>query len=346
MPAAPSPGAAAARKDWARAHFRGLENVLAPSFDADLRELDEEGLRLDVRQSIRHGCFSTACALDAGLTLAEKKRMVSVAVQEAAGRIGVSVAPGAIPLEETLEVLAHAEAAGATHVHLGYPQDFQPRDARDLIAYVRQVSAATGLALCLVVSDRHAFHALHPSGVPLEALEELAGLENVVALELGSLDAGLVLECCERFGDRLLVSSPHLALLPMLCSSFAVQWSGPWAVEALQSPERRYAVELFEHLVRGRTTQAMAIYWQLAPALGATARVAASYAHAGAQHWPLLKYQQWLSGGNGGMTRQPVMRLFQRDMQAIRASLAAIGVECAQDDAEFFRGRSARGGRT
>jgi 4-hydroxy-tetrahydrodipicolinate synthase len=330
------------RKARARERWRGLENLLVPSFDADLRRLDEEGVRLDVRQSVAQGLFSTCCALDAGLAADEKRRLVELAVDEAAGRIAVSIAPGAAPVDEVLALVRHAEAVGASHVHLAYPQDFAPRSADELVDYVRRVADASALSVCLTATDRTAFHALHPSGVPLAAFERLAEHDAVVALQLGSQDSGLILEACERLGGRLLVGSPHLGWLPMLAAEFGVQWSGPWNVEAVQSPARPLATEMLSHLAAGDLAAAMRCYWAMAPAFGAWSRAAQSFAHTGAQHWPLLKYQQWLGGGNGGMTRQPVMRLFQRDMQAIRAGLAAAGVECGDADAEFFRGRSAR----
>ena len=79
------------RKEWAREHFRGLENILIASFTPDLKKLDEAGIRLDVRNSIRHGFFSTLCA-PPGLTVAEQKRFMDIAVDEAAGRISVALA--------------------------------------------------------------------------------------------------------------------------------------------------------------------------------------------------------------------------------------------------------------
>lgn len=332
-------------KGWARQRFRGYENLLAPSFTPDLRRLDEEGIRLDVRQSIRHGFFSTQCALDSGLSRDEQRRMLAAAAEEAGGRILISFALSGESLEENLALLAHAERVGATHVTVGFPHGFTPASEFEIFEYVERIAARTGLAICLVAADRFGFHRFHPSGVPFDAIDRLADLDSVVALQMTGFDAGMILECCERFSDRLLVTTPHLAFLPMLCDGFGVQWSGSWSVEALQSPGEPHAVRFFELLREGRAVEAMPIYWRLAPALGAQARVSAAFAHTGTQHWPLVKYQQWLSGGNGGLTRQPVMRLFQRDMQAVRAGLAAVGVECGDPDDAFFVGRSARGAR-
>jgi 4-hydroxy-tetrahydrodipicolinate synthase len=327
---------------WARGYFRGLENLLVPSFSQDLRRLDEAGIRLDVRSSIAHGAFSTACILDSGLTPDEQRAFIAIACDEARGRIGISVMLGAAHPDRVEELLAYAQAAGVSHAHLGSARSFAPASDSEVIAYVRRIADATRLPLSLA-AEHFNFPNLHASGLPLESLERIADIDQVVALELDSLDAGLLEEACERFGERLLISSPHLSLLPLLVKSFGVQWSGPWAIEATQSPAQRHAVDFFGQIVAGDFTAAMARYWQIAPALAANARVASTYAHTGAKHLPLVKYQQWLSGGNGGLTRQPVMRLYQRDMQTIRNGLAAVGVNCADPDSAFFVGRGGAG---
>lgn len=59
-------------KRWAKEHLKGVENTLFPSFTPDLQELDEDGIRLDVRQSIAHGFTSMMCATEVGLHFAEQ----------------------------------------------------------------------------------------------------------------------------------------------------------------------------------------------------------------------------------------------------------------------------------
>lgn len=331
------------RKAWAREHFHGFENVLMPSFSTDFRHLDEAGICLDVRQSIRHGFFSSLCALETGLSIAEKKRMLSVATDAARDEIGISLSLTGDTVDENIEVLRHAESVGATHALVCYPQAFVPRSQDDVYDFVRRLADATSLGLCLFVSEKFSFHHLHPSGVPFAAYERLADLDNVVAMKLGGMDSGMILECFERFNGRLLVTTTSFGMLPMLVQTFGVQWSGAWTVEALQSPEKRHAVEFFQLLKNGKFEQAMDIYWMLAPAMGTMLRIMTPLVATGTYHWPLLKYQQWLSGGNGGMTRVPCMRMYDRDMVAVRAGLAAVGVECADPDSDFFTGRNAVG---
>jgi len=328
------------RKAWAREHFRGIENVLMPSFNADLTELDEEGIRLDVRQSKRHGFFGSLCSVETGLTAEEKVRFVQIACDEAGDDFGIAVSLAGDTIEGDLALLKAAEAAGATHGLLSFPQAFTPKSQDDIYAYGKRLADSTNMGVYLFVSDKFGFHRFHPSGVPFDAFEKLADLPNVVAMKVGGMDAGMIYECFERFSDRLLVTSVNIGMIPLLRKSYDVRWTGAWTAEALQSPEQPHAVEMMNLLLDGKTDAAMAKYWRMAPALGSMMRIMAPLVPTGAYHWPLLKYQQWLSGGNGGLTRQPAMRVFQRDLQVIRGGLAAVGVVCPDQDEDFFLGRS------
>jgi hypothetical protein len=51
-------------KQWAREHYHGLCGTTSPSFTPDLTELDEEGIRHDVRNNIAKGVFSVFCQVE------------------------------------------------------------------------------------------------------------------------------------------------------------------------------------------------------------------------------------------------------------------------------------------
>ena len=333
------------RKAWAREHFRGIENVLMPSFNADLTELDEEGIRLDVRQSKRHGFFSSLCAVETGLTPEEKIRFVEIACDEARNIVGgddygIAVSLAGDTLEGDLEFFKAAEAAGATHGLLSFPQSFVPKTQDDIYEYGKALIDSTELGVYLFVSDKYGFNRFHPSGVPFDAFEKLADLPNVVAMKVGGMDVGMIAECFDRFSERLAVTSVNIGMIPLLRKTYDCTWTGAWTAEALQGPDQPHAVNMMKLLLEGRNAEAMATYWRMTPALKSMMAVMAPLMPTGAYHWPLLKYQQWLSGGNGGLTRQPAMRVFQQNLQVIRGGLAAVGVQCADPDEDFFLGRS------
>ena len=328
------------RKAWAREHFRGIENVLMPSFNPDLTELDEEGIRIDVRQSKRHGFFSSLCSVETGLTPEEKVRFIEIACDEAGEDYGIAVSLAGDTLEGDLELLAAAEKAGATHGLLSFPQAFVPKSQDDIYAYGKALADSTNMGIYLFCSDKFGFHRFHPSGVPFDAYERLADLPNVIAMKVGGMDTGMIYECFERFSDRLLVTSVNIGLIPLLRKTYDVRWTGAWTAEALQGPDQPHAVNMMNQLLDGNTAAAMQSYWRMTPAMKSMMGVMAPLMPTGAYHWPLLKYQQWLSGGNGGLTRQPAMRVFQHNLQMIRGGLAAVGVQCPDPDEDFFLGRA------
>lgn len=331
------------RKQWAREALRGIENATMPSFSADFSALDEEGIRWDVRQAIAHGFFSTMCACETGLTLAEQKRFVEIACDEARGRILVSFTLLQDSFEDSLELLAHAEKAGASHALLGYPPRFRPETPEAIVEATRALAESTNLGLVMYASDKFDFMRFHPSQVPFEAYDEIAGFSNVVSLKVGFGDPAMTFEAFERFGDRVLVNvgTPGLmGFFPLLHRRYGAQWFGGGAWEMWQSPEKRYMIEYYEHVVKGEIEQARAIYWTLARANAiAMGGSIARGGDIGMYHWPMGKYVSWTVGGNGGTMREPAMRLTPSLMQQRKMALRAIGIEPREPDEEFWIGR-------
>jgi 4-hydroxy-tetrahydrodipicolinate synthase len=331
------------RKEWARSALRGLENALMPSFGPDLTTLDEEGIRWDVRQAIAHGFFSTMCAVETGLTLAEQKRFVEIACDEARGRILVSFTLLQDSFEDSLELLAHAERCGASHALLGYPPSFRPETPAEIVAATRRIAESTNLGLVMYASDKFDFGRFHPSQVPFEAYDEIASLPNVVSLKVGFGDPAMTFEAFERYDDRVLVNvgTPWLmGFFPLLHRRYGAQWFGGGAWEMWQSPGRPYMVEYYDAVVRGDVARARAIYWTLARANAiAMGGNIARGGDIGMYHWPMGKYVSWSVGGNGGMLRDPAMRLPGGLMHQRKLALRAIGIEPREPDEEFWVGR-------
>ena len=55
-------------KEWAREHWRGVCNVIMPSFTSDLRQLNEKAIRHDVRRNIELGFWGTLLVSECGTT--------------------------------------------------------------------------------------------------------------------------------------------------------------------------------------------------------------------------------------------------------------------------------------
>ena len=330
------------RKEWARSALRGIENALMPSFTADLTRLDEEGIRWDVRQAIAHGFFSTMCACETGLTLAENKRFLEIACDEAAGRILVSFTLLLDSFEDDIELLAHAEKVGASHALMGYPQTFRPRGENEILEATRRLSESTNLGLVMYASDKFDFVRFHPSQVPFEVYDKIADLPNVVSLKVGFGDPAMTFEAFERFGSRVLVNvgTPWLmGLFPLLRKRYGAQWFGGGSWEMWQSPEKPLVVEYYHHVMKGEVEPARSIYWTLAKGNALMMGNIARGGDIGMYNWPLGKYISWSVGGNGGVMRQPAMRLMPPMMAGRKAQLRAMGIAPREPDEEFFVGR-------
>ena len=330
------------RKDWARSAFVGLQNIIAPSFLNDFRQLDEAGVRLDVRQSIAHGFFGTLCACEAGLTLDENKRFVQVVAEEAGKDLLVGVSLFLEKKDEMLALARHAEQAGAQFAMLGFPLLFNPKAADEVVAFAREICEATNLAIVLPANrDRVDLTHLHPSGVSFEVFDKLVEIDNVVAMLIGGVETGLMSECFARYGQKVLVSTEFFGMAPLLANTWGVQWSGGWMYEALQSPDHPHAVEFFDLVRRNELDAAMKLYWHMAPGMATYGAIHEMFKPGGNDNYQLRKYYQWCVGGNGGLTRQPHFNLFQRQKDAIRDAYDAMGVSATRDSEElFYLGRS------
>src|SRR5712692_7072055 len=73
-------------KDWARETFHGVCNVIIQSYTADLKRLNEKGIRHDVRRNIELGFWGALLVSEAGTTMAEMKQFMEIAVDEAKER--------------------------------------------------------------------------------------------------------------------------------------------------------------------------------------------------------------------------------------------------------------------
>ncbi|MBI4447118.1 MAG: hypothetical protein HY645_14585 [Acidobacteria bacterium] len=327
------------RKEWAKENMKGIENILPPSLGRG--GLDEPGIRLDVQQSIKHGFSSTLCPTkEAGLDVEKVKRFLDIVSSEAKGAIRIGVSLSFDTFEEDIQLLQHAEKVGCTHAVLNYPLNFNPASEEEIYHATRNLCDATNLSIVLLGhNEKLDFFRFHPSGIPLELYSRMADIENVVALQMASSESGLLYECFERLGNRILVSCSFFGMLPLLMEIYGQQWIGGNPFEAFQSPQKRYAVDFFHLLQTGKKDEAMKLYWHLVPAMVVFNQLTSASTQAGADHWPLIKYYQWCVGGNGGLLRGP--NVYQRDFDAIRSAYLAIGIEpAAEPDKEFFAGRS------
>ena len=322
---------------WAAENMKGVENQLMPSFTPDLENLDEEGIRWDVQKSKEHGFFSTLCTCEAGMSFDEAKQFVEIVSDEAGEELEASTTLVFDSFEQNFEMLEHAERVGLDSALIGYPLNWYPDSPEEIYEKTREMCETTDMAMVLYITDKFNFERFHPANFPLEYLDDLADINNVVGVKMS--DPALMGPVDRMVGNRLLISNPIEGLLPTHVEAFDMQWMGAGPYEVYQSPDQPILVEYFRQLREGNWEEAMETYHRLTPVRETFMQQMRPQLRLGTYHWPQHKYYQWLMGGNGGYTRQPVMELTMHDRHSIRQAMRQVGLEPRENDAEFFEGR-------
>jgi dihydrodipicolinate synthase/N-acetylneuraminate lyase len=327
-------------KEWAANNWRGVCNVIMPSFSADSRKLNEAAIRHDVRRNIELGFWGALLVSECGTTDEEYRRFMEVAVDEAKGRQHFLI-HGTFDTREQIIAMARAgEGIGVTGLLLGHPNSFYPRTEDELYGHLETVAQATRLCVCLFATVQMNLGRFHPSGYPPRVLARVADIPNVVAVkyEVGRPGIAGDLEFWKMIrGKRILFSDPLEAHSPLTVEMFGQQWMGTSNYEYWGGAVPQY----FKLLLEEKFAEAMEIYWRINPARQARVAIQTTFAGANFIHRYLWKYQGWLHGYNGGPMRQPVMKLNDSQMRTVREPLLKSGFQPSDEDAvAFYTGRN------
>lgn len=328
-------------RDWAREKLVGAVNCTIPSFTADLRGINEQGIRHDIRLAQQHGFLGTLGVSEVSITLPEYLDFLRI-VRDEAGDDFVVVHHGSwSTLEQNIEAVRGAEEAGADLVLLSYPPNFYPESEQEIYDYTKAVCDATNLAVMLFPMFLWGFSPrVHPSDIPTRLIRRLIDdCPNIAVIkaEGGFPSIQSAIECHRLFGDEVVISVPIESELIPLAQVMPIQLSATSDHEYFGPMIPR----VMQLLREGKYDDATDIYWQLHPARkikGGLAPGLNGGAFINRQAW---KFQGWLQGYNGGPLRQPTQRIHDAQMHALRKGLLDAGLEPSMDPfREFFIGRN------
>jgi 4-hydroxy-tetrahydrodipicolinate synthase len=310
-----------------------------------MRELDEAGIRHDVRMSKRHGFFSVFLA-GVGLTADELVRMIEIVADEAAGELQVAYPAGFEGFEDEKGLVGRASDAGATHMLLHPPFDWKPADEAELEAWYRGMIEAGELGTVLWATDGWNFRHFAPGNIPVGVIDRLADHKRVLAIKpMTTLDEAILFDLCEKVHDRLVMGCVNLRMFPIMSKYYGATWSGAWTAEALQSPEKPYIADYVRLLNEGNYDAALQIYHKLGQAYEALFAMMAPLLPKGVHPFTQLKYYQWFVGGNGGLLRPPHnpierdFKLTPEQREKIAQAYATLGIDKSGPDESFVTGR-------
>jgi len=142
-------------------------------------------------------------------------------------------------------------------------------------------------------------------------------------------------ELQHRVGYKVLLASGEPEEWPITVAQYGQQWAGPGSYTTFESEDTRNLriVSMFHRFQHGEFAKAMDLYWELAPITLRARKIMSA-------GWMGMKYMQWLTGGNGGVYRQPTNVLSQQDKDAMRAGVRAAGIVPREPEEEFYVGRA------
>ena len=205
----PKPGA---RNDLARLHG-SIPPLVTPFRDG---EVDYDAYARLVSYQIEQGSHGIlvngTTAEPSTLTIAERNRLVSLAIETAAGRVPIVAATGSQSLAESRMLTDHALAAGADALLIVTPYYIRPPQ-RGLIAYYLELAAGHDVPWMIYhIPGRTAV------GVTLDTLKAVKDRSpHFVGIKQAVNDLGFVSECLHAFGPdfRVFVGLEELSF-PMM----------------------------------------------------------------------------------------------------------------------------------
>lgn len=325
-------------REWGRQHLIGVANVTIPTVTSDFKRLNEKAIRHDVELSINHGFVGTLACSEIAITLDQYGQFCEIMADQSRGRIIVVHHAVFNTLEDNIEAVKLAEAAGAELVLLGYPPCFYPSSYEDVYAYTKALCDATNLAVMLFPVPSWGFSRLHPADMPIPLLRRLVDdCPNVAAIkaEGGMPYIMSAIEVHRAFHKEVVISSPleyeYVPLAQVIpipfCGTNYSAYYGPWLPR------------IHKLIQEGNYEEATQIWYRLDPARKAFGNV--PMASNGLINRMMWKYQSWLQGYNGGPIPHPTPRVYARDMVILRRGQEAAGLNPTSDpDEAFFVGRN------
>jgi len=325
-------------REWAREHLKGVGNVTIPTMTSDFRRINEKAVRHDVELAIKHGFVGSLSCSEVAITQEQYGEFCQIMVDQAAGRLMVIHHAVFNTLEDNIEAVKRAEAAGADLILLGYPPYFQPKSFDEVFDYTKAVCDATSLGVIVFPLPAWGFGRLHPADIPVSVLRRMVDeIPNVVAIKA---EGGLpyimsAIEVHREFHKEVVISSPLEYEYVPLAQVMDIPFCGT-NYSSYYGPMIPHIHTLIQ---AGNYDEATQLWYKIDPARKAFASL--PMAANGLLNRMMWKYQGWLQGYNGGPLPHPTQRVFQRDMQILRKGLEAAGLNPTSDaDEAFFVGRN------
>ena len=313
-------------QDWARENLRGQWTTLMTPFTPD-DEVDEQGLRANIRRIRRLGTSGAGCTWGMGefwsLTLDERLRVYDIVSDEARGQWPIAAHVTHTSAKDMVALAGHAEAAGFDLLIVAPPYIVTKTEAQ-VIQYVSLLADRTPLAIMFYNSPQF--------GIVMSAqgLKELCEIPNVVGVKEASFDRQLSVDTHLLIGNDYVISTPdewilfkgrELGFQQQVMFANTSDWR-------FDTPDENFYVQFIDRATRGdiddqlydrhiRPIKELSDRWWQ--------RTVQKFS--GALPVPLCKYWGELAGMAGGHVRPPLADLEFEEKSALRMAIRTVEEE-------------------
>lgn len=292
-----------------KSYMEGIHSILTTPLTSDF-EIDEAGLA----KNVEFGADSNVHALVAlgtqgefpTFSTEERKRIMKITVEAAAGRKPVVCGTSHSNTREALELTQYAQEIGAEAV-LVTPPYFSQVKWEGVYGHFKTLSDESDIDIFIYNAPERVGFNTTPAH-----LVELSQLENVVAVKQASRNIVELEETVSQVSDHMVVFNGSEA---MMWPCFALGMVGSSTTAATFMPQ--YFVDMFDAAVERRWDDGAKLYERLAP----FRRLSKAHGHAA-----VVKIASEMVGLAGGPARPPLSTPSADDVSELKGILQDLGV--------------------
>ncbi|MEC7734202.1 MAG: dihydrodipicolinate synthase family protein [Chloroflexota bacterium] len=309
--------------DWARENLRGQwSTLMTPFTEAD--EIDEEGLRRDIRHVKALGTKGAGCTWGMGefwtLTKEERLKVYDIVSDEAGSDWAIGAHVSHTSMKEMLDLASYSEHAGFDLLIVAAPY-FATRTEDQVIEWVSKLAENTNLAIMYYNSPQF--------GTVLDAngLDRVCDIPNIVGVKEASFNPELSVDTHLKVGTKAIISTPdewifhkgkELGFEQQVMFANTSDWR-------FDTPDANYYVQYIDKVMQGDLDNDF--YDSNVKPIKEVSDKWWEYTvqkMGGALPASLCKYWGELMGMSGGHVRAPLTDLTDDEKQQLRDDIAAV----------------------
>lgn len=309
-------------KEYAKRNIKGVWGASLTPFTSDYK-IDEEGFRHNIRHCIDNlqieGMFINGLMGEAfQQTIAERKRLFGIAVEESKDRMVVMPYTADSVLENVLEMTKYAEEIGADYVTIINPKFyFSSMTDEGVFQYYKYIADRVNIGIVLFNQMEHGY-LMSP-----HLISRIADLENVVGIK-DIAPGSHILQTRILCGEKIVVSDAMeenwLINLTTKGQEAMIATPDPFC---LQSKKLKLLKEYTDLARKGETAKAWKAYKRLEPIRRALQNITVP----GKWQATLKYWTQFLGmAGGDGRVRLPQLELTEVEKQNIKAAIETTGL--------------------